>query len=177
MTIRLYLSGGATNGSGLASLGGAISVNQMPSRMFTPITSSQFSSGRVMYRCLYVHTDEDSDDVTAWVAIDTPSASTGVAIGWGVSAIDGTEASILNETIAPSGVSFSSAASQGAGLNGGDFSTNQFRALWVRYTINAGTALIRSETFRISIVGTATDSTSLDFSTSINSQYLILGPL
>jgi hypothetical protein len=155
MAITLHLSGGASNANVLASIGGAISTVTVPSLLFSPITAAQFTAGRIMYRCLYVKVDVATDAVKPWIAAETPSASTTIAIGWGA-AINATQTAIANETTAPAGVSFASPASEGAATSGGNFTAGQFRALWLRFTITAGATPVASEQFQLVINGQST---------------------
>lgn len=174
MATTLFLSGGASNSAAGQSLGGAKSSVQVPFELMAAMPS-QYTAGRTIYRCVYVTSSDARQAMKAWIVSDTPAASTTIAIGWGTSAAGGTEQTIVSETTAPSGVTFSSPTSEATGISGGDLTANQSRALWIRAQINAGSSAI-AESFTIGLNGTAVASnpsatTSADFNTFMNAHF------
>lgn len=157
------LSGGAGNSSGNASLGGAKSSSAAPTSLdglFDQVSSAEAAAGTVEYRCIYLHNGNASSTMLSavvWISSQTPSAGTALDIGVGTAAVNGTEQTIANETTAPSSVTFSAPASQGAGLALGDLAAGQHKAIWLRRTVTAGAVASASDTFTL---GFAADYTS-----------------
>ena len=151
--ISLYLSGGANNTTPSASLGGPRSTSSVPRRLFSPVSEDQFNTGVVLYRCVYVATDHTCG-LIPWISVETPSAETTVALGWGTSPL-GPEQAILTGTDAPVGVSFISPYTPAEGVNGGSLSPGEYRPLWLRYTVTHTNAAPFVEAFLIVIDETA----------------------
>ena len=87
-----------------------------------------------------------------WIQANTPSATTTVAIGLGSSVQGGTEQTVANETTAPSSVTFSEPTNFATGIVLGDIPAAGSRAVWIRRTINAGTAAV-ADSFTIRVEG------------------------
>jgi hypothetical protein len=141
--IQYRLSGGAANSNPDASLGGAKSSVAAGTNLFDAVSSAEGAAGDVEYRCFYVHNNNGSltmESAVVWIQANTPSADTELAIGVGSSAMNGTEQTVANENTAPSGVTFSAAANEGAAVALGNIPPNQHRAVWVRRTVNAAAA-------------------------------------
>ena len=145
--IDFRLSGGAANSDPNASLGGAKSSTEITAaslhNLFDQVASAESSAGDVEYRCFYVHNAHATlalQNAVIWVQTNTPASDTTVDIGLGTSAVNGTEQTIANESTAPSGVTFSAPATEGAGLSIGNIPAGQHKAVWVRRTISAGAA-------------------------------------
>lgn len=153
--IKIRLSGGAGNAVQIASLGGAKSSTDATAGIFDDVTSAESAAGDIEYRCVYVHNNHGSLTLTsavAWLAANTPSATTTIDIGVGSSAVNGTEQTVANESTAPTGITFVAAATQGAGVALGDIPFGQHRAVWLRRTVNAGTAAA-SDAFTLRATG------------------------
>jgi len=153
--IQFRLSGGASNASPAASLGGAKSSVAADASIFDDVSSAEAAAGDVEYRCVYVHNSHASLPLVGavlWIPSNTPSTSTTVDVGLGTSAVNGTEQSVANEGAAPSGVTFSAAATQAAGIALGDIPAGQSRAVWLRRTVSAGAAAI-ADSFTIRVTG------------------------
>lgn len=140
--ISFRLSGGASNTAPGASLGGAKSLTVVaPASIFDTVDSAESAGGDTEYRCVYVHNAHATltmQNAVAWLFANTPNASTDIAVGVGTSAINGTEQTVANEGAAPTGVTFSAAATQGAGVALGSIPPGQHRAVWLRRTVAAG---------------------------------------
>lgn len=143
--IQFRLSGGASNSVPAASIGGAKSSVSAPTGLFADVPSSEAAAGSVDYRCVYVHNANATLTLLGalgWMAANTPSATTTIDVGVGTSVVNGTEQTITDQTVAPSGVTFSPAATQGAGVALGDIPAGQSRAVWLRRTVSPGTAAV-----------------------------------
>ena len=157
--IIFKLSGGGSNTDGSASLGGAISsttVSGSLNAFWDVVSGAESNAGDIEYRCFYVkntHATLTLYDTYVWISSNTPSIHTAVDIAVGTSAINGTEQTIADESTSPTGVSFSSPATYGAGLLLGDIPAGEWKAVWVRRTITAGAAAYAADTATISVQG------------------------
>jgi hypothetical protein len=147
--IHYRLSGGASNTNPTASIGGAKSSTDAGANIFTDVSSIDAGAGEVDYRCVYVHNAHASLTLIGanlTVPANTPSPTTDIAVGIGASALNGTEAAVVDVHTAPAGVTFGSSAALG------DIPAGQSRAVWVRRTVNAGTAAA-ADTFTLRVTG------------------------
>lgn len=154
--LKIRLSGGASNAVPAASLGGAKSSVEAGTNVFDNVDPSEAVAGDVEERCVYVHNAHATLTLTAavlWIPANTPSTSTTLEVGVGTSAVNGTEQSIADEGSAPTGVSFTAAASAETGIALGDIPPGQHRAVWIRRTINAGCPAI-NDTCQLRVTGT-----------------------
>lgn len=158
--IKFYLSGGAANSDVDASLGGAISSVEITTatlhNLFDVVSSAETTAGDIEYRCIYAKNTHGSLTLqasTAFVSANTPSGDTSADIGLGTAAISATEQTIADESTAPSAVSFSAPATQGAGLSIGDLTPGQFKAIWVRRTINAAASAYSNDSVTVDVGG------------------------
>lgn len=142
--IDFFLSGGSANTDPNASLGGARSTTEMGTgvhNLFDQVGSAESSAGDTEYRCFYVRNSHGSLTMQTskiWIETNTPSAGTAVRIALGTSAVNGTEQTVGNESTAPSGVTWSTAANEGAALSIGDIPFGQHKAIWVERVVTAG---------------------------------------
>lgn len=155
--IKFYLSGGAANSDPLASLGGArSSVVINPATLFDNVTSDEAAAGDVEYRCVYVANTSGADTLLsalAWISANTPSADTTLEIGLGTSAVGGTEQTVADEGVAPTGVTFSAPAARGAGLSIGNMAPGQHKAIWLRRSVTSGAAAFNNDGATINVGG------------------------
>lgn len=157
--LKWYLSGGGSNTNPDASFGGARSSTQAGSSLFDTVTGDESAAGAVEYRLIYFRNeDADSDGLispVAWVLSNTPSTDTTIAIGIAVAGKNASETAPANAYTAPSGVSFSSPASKGAGLAlpSGPYSQNDYVGVWLRRTVTAGAASAASDPATVRVEG------------------------
>lgn len=145
--IQFRLSGGAANSDPNASLGGAKSSTQITAaslhNLFDQVASAESAAGDTEYRCFYIHNAHATlswTSVVVWIQTNTPASDTTADIGLGSSAVNGTEQTVANESTAPTSVTFSAPATEGAALSIGTIPAGQHKAIWVRRTISAGAA-------------------------------------
>jgi hypothetical protein len=153
--IQYRLSGGASNTDPDTSLGGVKSSTSISGTLFDDVSSQEATEGLVEYRCFYVHNNNDTLTLIApkvWIQSNTPSATTTVAVGVGTSVQGSTEQTVANEGTAPSGVTFSEPSDFASGVPLGDIPGNGHRAVWVRRTVSAGTA-IAADSFTLRVEG------------------------
>ena len=149
------LSGGASNADGNASLGGVKSSNAASATvdlLFDGTSSAEATAGDVEYRCVYLHNANASSTMLSsvvWISANTPNASTTLDIGVGTAAVNGTEQTVANESTAPTSVTFSAPATQGAGLALGDIPFGQHKAIWLRRTVTAAAPASANDTWTI----------------------------
>lgn len=155
--IKFRLSGGAANAVPLASLGGIkSSADVTASTLFDGVSGAESAAGDVEYRCIYPHNAHATlalDAAVFWIQANTPSTTTTHDIGLGTSILNGTEQTVVDESTAPVGVTFTAAAAKGSGVALGSIPAGQHRAVWIRRTISAGTAALASDTFTYRVEG------------------------
>lgn len=159
--LKLYLSGGASNAVVNASLGGAISSTEISStplnNLFDNVDDTEANNGDIEYRCFYVKNTHATDSLTlaaVYIASNSPSADTVIAIGLDPAGLSGTATTIANEGATPSGVTFSAAASAGAALSIGTLAAGAYQAIWVRRTVDEDADASASDPFTLRFTGT-----------------------
>lgn len=147
------LSGGTSNTSPAASLGGAMST--AAGGIITPggannvwddVTGAESAAGDVEYRCIYVTNTHGSltlQNAVVWVDSPTSSGDTEFDIGLDAAAV-GSDSSttVANENTGPVGVTFSRPSTKGAGLSIGSIPAGSKKAIWERRTVNAAAAAV-----------------------------------
>lgn len=156
--LQTHLSGGASNTSPSAALGGArstvgggvVPTSLTAQSVFDDVTGAEEQAGDVEYRCVYLYNSGtvDAQATVVWLSANTADPDTQIALGLGTSAAGGTEQVVANESTAPSGVTFTEPASEGAGLSVGTLAAGSHKALWMRRTVNAA-AGASSDTFTL----------------------------
>lgn len=151
--IQIRLTGGATNANPALSLGGVKSSVEADAALFDKVLDTESATGRTEYRQVNVHNAHASltlENAIVWIAANTPSDSTVIALGLGVSGLNGVEPAIANETSAPSGVTFVPAASAGTAISLGNIPPGQHRPIWIRRVVaqGAATAAVDSASLR-----------------------------
>jgi len=144
--IDIKLSGGAGNTDGDASLGGVISTTNAPTTadgLFDTVSTAEAAAGSTEYRCVYFqnnHGTLTAQNAVVYIQTNTSQTDNDLEIGVGSSGVNGTEQTVANETTAPTGVTFSSAAGSGNSLAIGDIPAGQHIAVWIRRVVNAAAA-------------------------------------
>lgn len=146
-------AGNTTAGTAAGSLGDQISTTDIPdatlNALFDDVSSAENAALDVEYRCLFVYNSHGSlalQSAVAWLSAETAGGSD-IAIGVDPAAASAIgsgsaqAAAIANEGVAPSGVTFSSPTTKGAGVSLGTIPSGQCRALWVRRTALGGAAV------------------------------------
>ena len=157
--IKFRLSGGGSNTDPNASLGGAKSSTEIGTglhNLFDLVSSAETTAGDTEYRCFYVHNAHATlalENAVIYIQSNTPSADTSVEIAVGSAAVNGTEQTVANESTAPTGVTFSSAANLGAALALGNIPAGQHRAVWVKRIVNAGAAAYNDDQATLRVQG------------------------
>lgn len=154
------LSGGAANSDPNAALGGAKSstavTDNTTHNLWDVVSSAESSAGDTEYRCIYLHNAHATlslQNAKVWISTNTPSSSTEIQIGAGTSAINGTEQTIANENTAPTSVTFSLAATEGAAVSLGTIPAGQHKAIWIRRQITAGATAANDDSYVLTYAG------------------------
>jgi hypothetical protein len=156
--IKLYLSGGSGNTDPNAALGGARSTTEVTdstvANLFDNVNSDESTAGDTEYRCAYIRNTHGSltlQSAKVWIQTNTPSSDTSAQIGLGTSAVNGTEQTVADESTAPSGVTFSNAANEGASLSIGDIPAGQHKALWFKRVVSASAGAYNTDSVTIRV--------------------------
>lgn len=140
--VLLFLTGGAANADPNLSLGGVISNTQVSTsihQLFDAVASGEASSGDTEYRAIDIKNNHGSETMVAagvYISQETVSANTTVALAYDAT---GTQ-SVVNESTAPTGVTFSTPLTKPAGIALGNIAPGATRRIWVRRTVTAGAA-------------------------------------
>jgi hypothetical protein len=159
--IDFFLSGGGSNTDPNAALGGAISTTTQitdatVANLFDNVSSAESSAGDTEYRCFYVKNSHGSlslQNAVVYINSNTPSSDTSVEIALGTSAVNGTEQTIANESTAPTGTSFSTAAGSGNALSIGNIPAGQHKAIWVKRIVGSSAAAYNADNVVIRVAG------------------------
>lgn len=151
----MRLSGGVSNTSGNASLGGVMStaaggVLTDILQLWDHVSQTDSTAGDTEWRQFYItntHPTQTMQDVTLWVE-NTPGGDE-IRIGVGSAAMDGQEQTIANENTAPSSVTVVLAPSLAQGLHCGNVGPNQKRSVWVRRFVPPNTGAHAQNNYKI----------------------------
>jgi hypothetical protein len=146
--------------SGVDSLGGAITATEVTDNtthnIWDVVASAESSAGDTEYRCIYVkntHASLTLQSAKVWIQTQTPSADTSIEIGLGSSAVNGTEQTVANENTAPTSVTFSTAANEGAALSIGNIPNGQHKAIWIKRIVGAAATAANDDSYVLSYAG------------------------
>lgn len=141
--------------AGAAGLGGAVSSVPSGVGLFDDVPAVESGPGRTEYRCEYVknNTAKTIKGAILWLSANTPSPGTEINAGLGTSGINGTEQTVVNETTAPTGVTFKLAGTKATGVALGDIPAGGRVAVWYRRVVAAGTAAAQVDGFTRTVEG------------------------
>jgi hypothetical protein len=148
--IEYRLSGGAANADPAASLGGAMSSVELGSNFWDAVSDAERVAGDTEYRCLYVINNgaDPAYNVKIWIQADPSNCDHEIALGG--EGLNGTAETVGGEGSAPSGESFSAAASEGAALSIGTLAAGEYYPVWEKRIVGAGeTAGAQTRTLRV----------------------------
>lgn len=155
--IQLRLSGGAANSSPNASLGGAISNNDVAdnsiNNLWDDVGPSEAESGESEYRCIYIrngHGTHSMDATKLWISSNTPAGDE-ILIGLGTSSINGTEQTVANENTEPVGVTFEPHATKEDALSLGSIPPEQHIAVWIKRSVPTSTQIHVDNSYQLMI--------------------------
>ena len=146
-TLEFRLTGGSTNSVPNASLGGAMSSNQLSgtamNNLFDNVTPDEASAGDTEYRAIDVYNsgDEEAQSVEMYMSTETSSADSqlDMGIGAGGTPHDGSDQgdTVADESTAPSGVSFTHNTSASK-LSLPNIPAGQAVRMWIRRVVSVG---------------------------------------
>jgi hypothetical protein len=146
--------------SGVDSLGGAITATEVTDNtthnIWDVVSSAESSAGDTEYRCIYVkntHASLTLQSAKVWIQTQTPSSDTSIEIGLGSSAVNGTEQTVANENTAPTSVTFSTAANEGAALSIGNIPNGQHKAIWIKRIVGSSATAANDDSYVLSYAG------------------------
>lgn len=157
---EMRLSGGTSNTSAAASLGGARSTaggGLVPTALtanslFDDVTSTEEGAGDTEYRAVYLLNsgNQPAENVRIFLT-DTTDPGTTFAIALDGAGVNGVaEGPVANENTAPTGEVFSSPTTDGTGLNPANVPAGQAVPIWIRRVVTAATGA-SDDTFTISV--------------------------
>lgn len=148
--IEYRLSGGASNTSPAAALGGAMSTvgggvitSGSANNLWDDVTGDESAAGDTEYRGFYVKNNHGTltwQNVVIWIDSLTSSSDTEFDIALADEAVNSAMETIANESTAPSGPSFSRPTTKAAGLSIGNIPAGQYKGIWIKRTVTAGAA-------------------------------------
>lgn len=147
-----------------ASLGKYISTTEVTdaqlNNLFDDISGDENAASDVEYRCIFIHNSHGSltlQSPKVWISSEVANGAS-IAIGLdttAASAIGNSSAQaleVVDESTAPSGVTFSAPTTKPTGLSLGNLPNGQCRAIWVRRTA-ANNAALNNDGANISVEG------------------------
>lgn len=147
--LQMRLSGGTTNTSPAASLGGAASTQAgglvtsgVSNNLWDDVTGAESAAGDIEYRGFYWWNNHGSltlQGSSTWIDSLTSSADTEFDLALAAEAVNVAMATIANEGTAPATVTFSRPVAKGS-MTIGDVPAGQFKGVWIRRTVTAGAA-------------------------------------
>lgn len=150
-TLQLRLTGGASNADPNASLGGAMSSNQVSgtpmNNLFDNVSPEEASAGDVEYRAIDIYNNGDAAATAVKAYLDPVTTSPKTEIDLG---LDATTQSIAGEGEAPGGVSFSHYTSASK-LTISDIAASSAQRIWLRRTVTEGAANLNNDTCTLKI--------------------------
>lgn len=140
-----------TLGDDITSLGGAITATELSSGtmhdLFDAVPSTEATSGRTEYRCIYVRNTNASQTLyaaKAYIATNTASPDSTFEIALDPAGINADSTILLADELDTgallSGLSFVPAADFANGIVIGDMAATEYHAVWVKRIINPGAA-------------------------------------
>ncbi len=153
--IQYRLSGGAANTDPDASLGGAMSTvggglitTAVLNNLFDDVTGAEGDTGDTEYRCIYIKNNHGSltlSNTVIWIATETPSSDSLVDLALGGAGLNGTAETVVDESTAPSGETFSHPTSKGGGLSLASLASGEFFPVWIRRVISASASAVNND--------------------------------
>jgi len=143
--IKFRLSGGAGNADPNASLGGIISTTEVSAtalnNIFDDVAGDESSPGDIEYRGIYVlntHGTLTLQGAKLWLESEVASGAV-IAIALAGEGVNATMETIVNESTAPAGESFTAPTTKATGLSMGNIAAGQRYGFWLRRTVPAST--------------------------------------
>jgi hypothetical protein len=154
----IRLSGGSSNSSVNASLGGVMSTttavtDNVTHNLFDQVDGTESAAGDTEYRGVYLlnnHGSLTAQNTKVYISSNTASADTEIAIALAGEGLNVTMETIANENTAPAGETFSTTAiDYASGLSMGNIPFGQRFGLWIRRVVTGGAAAVNDDAVTI----------------------------
>lgn len=119
----------------------SVTIANIANETYDDIAKADSWAGDTEHRCVYIkntHATESAIDVTIWLESDASGADA-IQMGADPAGVGGVATTIATEDDIPSGVTFTSPASQGAGIVLGTLAAGEEAAFWLERTVPAST--------------------------------------
>jgi len=154
--IEFRLSGGTLNSNPNDSLGAGISNEVISSgflnNVWDSISGDESEAGDTEYRGIYIMNDNDSDtlyNVKIWISEEVSDSDVQIDIGIEEAIMQ----QIANESIAPTGISFSHPISESEALEIGNLGPNQYYGIWIKRIVSSGDTHFTSDGYTLTVKG------------------------
>lgn len=129
-----------------------IALANLMDNFFDSVTSAEAVAGRTEYRSLIIKNDSANTMYGAiiWLGQNTPFTFDEVQIGIEATAANAIQV-IAAETTAPTGITFSLAATEGAALAIGDLAAGATYGVWIRRVVSATTTRYAANNFMLNV--------------------------
>lgn len=161
--IEFRLSGGASNTDPNASLGGAMSTvggglitTAVLNNLWDDVSGDESAAGDTEYRCIYVRNANASltlSSAVLWIQSVSTSPDTTFALALAGEGKGGTAETVANESTAPTGETFTSPTSKGAGLSLGNLANGEFYPVWIRRVVGSGASAFNNDSVTLRVEG------------------------
>lgn len=120
--------------------------------LFDDIAGIESLQGNTDYRCFYLKNEDSSTHsaIKLWCS-QQPVGDDVVRLGLDAAGINGTAATIANDTTAPAGVTFADTNSEVTALNIGTLAAGEYVAVWQKRSISAATRAAVADNFELTL--------------------------
>ncbi len=135
-----------------ANASDTIALTNAIDNLFDSVGSGEAQAGRTEYRALIVKNDSAYTmyGMIVWLAQNTPFPSDEVQIGIETPVANAIQI-VMNETTAPTGITWSLAASEAAALTAGNLAAGATVGIWIRRVVSPTTARYAANNFLLSV--------------------------
>lgn len=119
----------------------SVTIGSLQNELFDDVTGEEAALGDTNYRCFYVtnvHATDDIFNVRTFIEIQ-PVGADSIEIGLDPAGLNGTPATIADETTAPAGVSFTTPGDLPSALLIGNLTPTDFFPVWVKRIVPVST--------------------------------------
>lgn len=154
-SLAFFLTGGASNSNGNASLGGAHSSYTLSAtamnNLFDNVSSAGASAGVVDYRAVDITNTGDASAVSVSFYMNPETSSPGTQIDAGIEASPtGSTTVVTDKATAPAGVTFSHYNS-GTKLTLPDIAAGAYCRVWLKRSVTAGAVATSSDSGALNV--------------------------
>jgi hypothetical protein len=156
--LLIRLSGGSSNSSVNASLGGVMSTttavtDNVTHNLFDQVDGTESAAGDTEVRGVYLlnnHGSLTAQNVRVYISSNTASGDTDIKLALAGEGLNATMETVANENTMPAGETFSNTCIDYAtGLNMGNIPFGQRYGLWIQRVVTAGAAAVNDDAVTI----------------------------